>query len=197
MIKKTKREKVLDESAKLFVEKGFTATSMKDIAQQNNIEAASLYNHIQSKQEILQVLLVGIAEKFREGMLLVEESKVNELEKLREAIKMHIRIATESPAKTYLILQDWKHLEEPIKDDFLKERKAYQTAFRGLIEAGMAAGVIKKGVPEIMLNNILSSLRWVYNQDLYDNISKIDLNTFEEEMLSFVFRGITVKINNI
>lgn len=181
---------MLDESAKLFVEKGFTATSMKDITQQNNIEAASLYNHIQSKQEILAVLVFDIAEKFRQGMLLVSESKGNELERLREAIKMHIRIATESPAKTYLILQDWKHLEEPVKNEFLKERKASQKAFKGLIEAGMAAGVLKKSVPEIMLNNILSSLRWVYNQDLYDNTSKIDLNTFEEEMLSFVFCGI-------
>ncbi len=189
-MKKSKRELVLEEAAKLFVEKGYSATSMKDIAVRNGIEAASLYNHIKSKQDILQDLLLSIAYKFDAGIKHVASSKFRKEERLKEAIKMHINVSVNNQDTTYLILQDWKHLEEPSISEFLEIRKYYQDTFRDLIVEAKELDVVRNANTEIMLNNILSSLRWIYNQDLYDNVSKIDLSQFESEMLQFIFSGI-------
>ena len=189
-MKKSKRELVLEEAAKLFVEKGYSATSMKDIAVRNGIEAASLYNHIKSKQDILQDLLLSIAYKFDAGIKNIASSKFRKEERLKEAIKMHINVSVNNQDTTYLILQDWKHLEEPSKSEFLEIRKYYQDTFRDLIVEAKELDVVRNANTEIMLNNILSSLRWIYNQDLYDNVSKIDLSQFESEMLQFIFSGI-------
>lgn len=189
-MKKSKRELVLEEAAKLFVEKGYSATSMKDIAVRNGIEAASLYNHIKSKQDILQDLLLSIAYKFDTGIKNIASSKFRKGERLKEAIKMHINVSVNNQDTTYLILQDWKHLEEPSKAEFLEIRKYYQDTFRDLIVEAKELDVVRNANTEIMLNNILSSLRWIYNQDLYENVSKIDLSQFESEMLQFIFSGI-------
>ncbi len=43
----SKREVIIKEASKLFKEKGFTATSMRDLAERVGVEAPSLYNHIQ------------------------------------------------------------------------------------------------------------------------------------------------------
>jgi len=189
-MKKSKRELVLEEAAKLFVEKGYNATSMKDIAVRNGVEAASLYNHITSKQDILQDLLLSIANKFDTGIKNIVNSKFRKEERLKEAIKMHIKISVKNQNTTYLILQDWKHLEEPSMSEFLKIRNQYQKEFKNLIVEAKELNLVRNANTEIMLNNILSSLRWIYNQDLYDNISKIDLSQFESEMLQFIFSGI-------
>ena len=50
----TKKDVITKKASRLFKEKGFSATSMRDIAEAIGIEAPSLYNHISSKGEILQ-----------------------------------------------------------------------------------------------------------------------------------------------
>jgi len=52
----TKKEVIIEKASKLFKEKGFGASSMRDLAIHVGVEAASLYNHIQSKSEILQAI---------------------------------------------------------------------------------------------------------------------------------------------
>ena len=51
--KSSKREVILIKAATMFKDKGFAASSMRDLAETVGIEAASLYNHIKSKSEIL------------------------------------------------------------------------------------------------------------------------------------------------
>ena len=51
------RDKILEAAAQIFSEKGFHAASMQDIAKSVNLQKASLYHHVSSKQEILLELL--------------------------------------------------------------------------------------------------------------------------------------------
>ena len=48
---KNKRQQILDVAARLFREKGYKTTSMRDIAKNLNVEAATLYSHIRSKDD--------------------------------------------------------------------------------------------------------------------------------------------------
>ena len=47
-----RKTEIINVAAQLFKEKGYSAVTMRDIAQAMDIKAASLYNHIKSKQEI-------------------------------------------------------------------------------------------------------------------------------------------------
>ena len=51
------RDDILEAAAQIFSQKGFHAASMQDIAQAVSLQKASLYHHINSKQEILGLLL--------------------------------------------------------------------------------------------------------------------------------------------
>ena len=79
----TRKEEIIKTASRLFYEKGYQAVSMRDIAADMNIKAASLYNHITGKQEILSSIIMQVAEQFTIGMENVVVKNTSALKLLR------------------------------------------------------------------------------------------------------------------
>ena len=109
----TKKEIITEKAAKLFREKGFGAASMRDIAETVGVEAASLYNHIQSKSEILQAICFKIANEFISHLEDVERNAESTLKKMETIIRFHIRMMLEQYEYVYISDHEWRHLPEP------------------------------------------------------------------------------------
>jgi len=99
----TKKEIIKNEAARLFRLKGYKATSMRDIAQEVGMEAASLYNHIANKQELLSETMMYIAEKFTAGMEDILQSSLSPREKMERLIGLHIRQTVSDPDAVSII----------------------------------------------------------------------------------------------
>src|SRR5712671_3237089 len=87
------RQKVLDAAAKLFRDKGFAATTVRDVAERCGIQAASLYYHFESKDEILgEVLDYGVRHVADAVRAAVEKlpASASSYEKVRAAILAHL-----------------------------------------------------------------------------------------------------------
>ena len=81
----SRKAEIIAEASQLFKEKGYSAVTVRDIAQAMGIKAASLYNHIEGKQEILSVLILDLAKEFTSGMnaiLKMNNSPLQKIEKL-------------------------------------------------------------------------------------------------------------------
>src|SRR5215216_407281 len=98
----TKKEAITQKASKLFKEKGFSATSMRDIAEAFGVEAASLYNHINSKKEILQEICFKIANLFTTHINKVEVSDLPVLEKFELIIRFHIHMMLQEYQSVYI-----------------------------------------------------------------------------------------------
>src|SRR5215813_10429092 len=90
--KASKKELIVQKAASMFREKGFPATSMRDLAEAVGIEAASLYNHIQSKAEILQEIIFRIANDCNVHLESIDQPQHDSTRKIESLIRFHVQM---------------------------------------------------------------------------------------------------------
>lgn len=157
-----RKTEIINCAAKLFKEKGYSAITMRDIAQALDIKAASLYNHIKSKQEILVLIIIEIAEEFTNVMNEIVISDTNSILKIEKVIQLHIDITLKNPDALACLNNDWMHLESSNLAYFIKMREEYEENFRNIIKSGIASNEIKNLNPEVVIFSMLSTLRTLY-----------------------------------
>ena len=176
-----RKEQIIRVAAKLFKEKGYSAVTMRDLASALGIKAASLYNHINSKQDILKSIIISIAEEFTEGMKVIQTSNKSCIDKLEQIIELHVAISSQNIYGMASLNNDWMHMEEQL-DYYLKLRLDYEDDFRNIIIEGITSKEIIGEKPDVMLFSILSTLRSLYlwipkKEDLNPKELALNLNT--------------------
>lgn len=137
----SRKEQIIETATSLFKSKGFSGTSMRDLANEVGIEAGSLYSHVSSKDEILQTICFNMANRFLSHMdsVLSEENCSNN-EKLNLAIQGHVRIISDDINATSVFWNEWKYMQEPWLTDFSKMQIDYETKFKSILENGITEG---------------------------------------------------------
>jgi len=161
MKEETRKEEIVRVAAKLFKEKGYSAVTMRDLATAMGIKAASLYNHINSKQDILNAIIISLAEEFTEGMKLIQSSQNTCIDKLKTIIELHVKISSQNIYGMASLNNDWMHLEEKL-DYYQKLRVDYEDDFKAILKEGIVSGEILDNKPDVMMFSILTTLRSLY-----------------------------------
>lgn len=149
-MKKTERKKaskkglILQRAATMFRERGFAASSMRDLAETVGIEAASLYNHIRSKNEILESICFEVANLFNEKLQEVESNRQNTINKIESILRFHIEQMIDNYEKVIVCDREWRHLDEPFRVNFQTQRRSYRKRFAAILEEGIAKGEIRR-----------------------------------------------------
>lgn len=156
-----RKSEIINTAAKLFKEKGYSAVTMRHLATAMGMKAASLYNHIDSKQDILKNIIISLAEEFTNGMNLVKKSEHSTIQKLNLIVALHVDITTRNPYGMASLNNDWMHLEEQL-DYYLQLRKTYEKDFVEIIKSGISSNEIIDTNPEVIMFSILSTLRSLY-----------------------------------
>lgn len=157
-----KKEAIYAAAARLFHERGYSATSMRELATAVGLEASSLYSHISSKTELLDHICFQAATRFTKGMQVISDTQVQPIEQIRALLDLHMTIALEDPTSQTVFNDEWRHLPEERLIAFRTLRKQYEQGFLTLIERAQKAGEIRPMEPKLILLTLLSALRWLY-----------------------------------
>lgn len=160
-VRSSKRALILREAAGLFRERGFGGTSMRELAGRVGVEAASMYNHIRSKDELLETLCMQVAEAYLTRLREVEQHDGSALAKIRLLLRHHIHLMVADAAAVSVANNEWKHLPSDALARFKEARRTYERGFAALIEAGIGAGELRPVNVSVALFTLLSAVRWV------------------------------------
>lgn len=185
---KSRRTEILEKAAFLFHKKGYSATSVRDIAREMGMESASLYNHIKSKQEILQAHLLPLAKRYVKGINEIEASPLNSLQKLERIIADQVRITIENTDGVSLIPSEWVHLDGGTLEEFITLRNDYEKTFKSILKQAIDDGHLKKVDVEIATFSILSTLRLLFSW--YSKNKEINPLALENELVTNLIGGL-------
>jgi TetR/AcrR family transcriptional regulator, cholesterol catabolism regulator len=136
----TRREQIEDVASALFSDRGYRATSMRDIARELDIQGASLYAHIPSKEAVLASIVERAAERFHEAIQPIAEGPGSAAERLRRMIDAHVHVVASSPERAHVFLFEWVSLGQERREAVARSRDAYEDRFTRVIAEGIASG---------------------------------------------------------
>jgi AcrR family transcriptional regulator len=184
----SRRDVILKAASSLFREKGYKAASMRDLAEQVGVEAASLYNHIRSKTEILHDICFNVANRFLENINEVESRKITAIEKVETLIRFHITEMIENYQEVYVSDREWKHLNDPYLSNFHNQRRSYRRRFAAIIEAGKNAQEIKNIDAPTAVLIILHAITGI--ESWHRSTQKISAKELEDNMVMILVDGL-------
>ncbi len=184
----SRKEIIVEKAANLFKEKGYKAASMRDLAEVVGVEAASLYNHIKSKSELLHVICLDVANRFTNKIDEVEAEEIPAKEKLEKLLRFHIREMLNNYEDVIVSDREWKHLSEPFLSNFRHQRRTYRKRFASIIDEGIKKKEFKKIDSSTAVLIILHAVSGI--ESFHRSKQKISGKELEENMITILINGL-------
>ncbi len=157
-----RRQELSREAARLFASKGYHGTSIGDLAEAMGVQKASLYAHIASKQDLLYATMREGADAFHGALDAIDE-RLPATEKIRLALRGHLRVVAEQLDLATVFVREWRYLEGERGEEFLAERRRYEERFRVLFREGRERGELRTDVDDqAAALLVLSAANWAY-----------------------------------
>jgi TetR/AcrR family transcriptional regulator, cholesterol catabolism regulator len=123
----------------LFRQRGYAATSVRDIARALDIQGASLYAHVTSKEDVLWAIVDRAATAFERSAAeaLAAIANASPPERLAGLVRAHVRVITSNPELANVFVHEWRHLSDPRREAILARRDAYERRFRDVVDEGV------------------------------------------------------------
>jgi AcrR family transcriptional regulator len=158
MTERSARERLFDTAADLFWQKGFAATTTREIAGALGVQQASLYHHMASKEDLVYRICLSSLEQF----LAEVPSAVNAigcpLERVRVMVRAHLAVLLRYQKRNVTLLTELRSLSTGHRKEVLALRDEYERFVRSTLENAQSASLIRSDVPVKYLGLALISI---------------------------------------
>jgi len=183
-----RKQQVIQTAEQLFSDRGYLATSVRDLAQALGIEAASLYSHVKSKEDLLWTIADRSANEFFAKVEPVANSALHTTEKLSQMIVSHIEVIASNLDASAIFLREWRHLSDPRLSEYANKRKKYETMFRDVIRKGIEENLFMHYDDGFSTRTILSAINWTHTW--YRPDGELTATQIGENLASFLLNGL-------
>jgi AcrR family transcriptional regulator len=163
------RQDVIEAAGRLFADKGYHGTSMRDLGRELGLLGSSLYAHVESKQDLLVEVVEEGARLFHASAAAALAAGGSSSDQLRRLIAGHVGVVLDNPdvARTYL--NEARMLDAEHRSRVIAARDGYEQAFRQVILDGVSDGSFRSDadpkLSSIFILSILNALERWYRPD--------------------------------
>jgi AcrR family transcriptional regulator len=170
------REDILDAAAQVFRQKGFHGASMSDIAEAVNLQKASLYHHVSSKQEILLALLERALGMLTDQIAGIANQDIPADQKLRQMIRAYLQALADNSDLSSVLLFEHRSLDKKFHARHVPQRDKFEGLWRDVIDEGVRTKVFDCKDTGMAVRALMGVMNWTltwYRPDGDMSIEKI------------------------
>jgi AcrR family transcriptional regulator len=166
VVETSRRREIEDVASSLFREHGYSGTSVRDIARALDIQGASLYAHVTSKQDVLWSIVERTATRFETAADAALAGAdpwpvAGPGSRLAALVRAHVGVITDDVERASVFVSEWRSLAPDRRKDMGRRRDAYERRFRAVIGDGIAAGTFAPVDPAVSAAFILTALNGI------------------------------------
>ncbi len=184
----TSLEQIHEAACRLFRERGFHATSVRNIADAVGLQGGSLYTHIKGKDDLLWDIVNRAADRFFEALRPIIDSKLNTMQKLRQAIIGHVEVVTGDLDAAAVHTVEWRHLSKDRREAITARRDEYESLFRSLVSQAIQERYLTPTDAAGASLFILSSLNYLFTW--YKPDGRMSPEEVGRMLADYIFEGL-------
>jgi TetR/AcrR family transcriptional regulator, cholesterol catabolism regulator len=185
------RDDILDAAAQVFRRKGFHGTSMQDIAGAVNLQKASLYHHVSSKQEILLALLDRALGMLTERIATIASGSEAADEKLRQMIRTYLTLLAENPDLSSVLLFEHRSLDHKSHAKHIPNRDRFEKLWQDVIIEGVHSKLFVCENVGVVVRGLMGLLNWTLTW--YRRDGSMSIEEIADQYVDLLYAGLLKK----
>jgi AcrR family transcriptional regulator len=184
------RDAILRAAARLFRERGFADTGMRDIADAADLSAANLYHYFDGKNDLLFYCQDRALDRMLATVAAARRASSSAVDRLHVVCAAHMQTLLDEIEGATAHLQI-DSLPPALRDAIVKKRDRYERALRKVIADGIRAGELVDTDPAVVTRAMLGAMNWTVTWFRPDGPESS--GAVGEVISSFLVRGVTIR----
>jgi AcrR family transcriptional regulator len=159
-----RQHEILDAAAEVFYQRGYAASTVRDVAELLGILKGSLYYYIDTKEDLLFALLSGVQDDVESIRLEVAARRdLEPLERLEDYVRRQAEYNIRNLRRITVFIHDLDRLSEPRRLNIEARRRVHHEYVEGLIRQAQVRGQADPDLDAtIMRHCVFASIVWTY-----------------------------------
>lgn len=182
------KDEIAEVAAKLFAEKGYVGTSMRNIAEALNVSVASLYYHFESKEDMVYSVIDSIG---KELLIVLRQAKSESdvpLEQLRRMICCHACLSKVRKYRVKVYVEEQRNLSKRMREIIYKQHREIYDCYVDQLRELQKSKVISYEPAPVAAFAIFGMVNWCYRWFREDG--DLSIEDVAERLISLLFHGI-------
>jgi len=156
-----RRVRILRAAARLFRQRRFDRTTMREIAEAVGLTKGALYHHIRSKQALLYEIIQHTVDRALPRLEQIATVPLPAAERLRQAVRLHILILAHDRDNVECSIEEGRSLAPEYRAAAIAGRDRYERLIRRIISDGIRTGEFAPTDVRLAGFALLGMLNWV------------------------------------
>lgn len=158
-------QEIVDAAAQIILHKGYSATSIQDIADSVGILKGSLYHYVRSKEDFLYRIIKDVYDEALADIARVSSMDAPALEKLAAFVRAHVVFAAGHLTAYTIQVREFDRLAQERRDEISAGGESYVHVLQEILEAGQEEGAMDEAfeprlIAVILIGLLNSMTRW-------------------------------------
>ena len=182
------REKIIEVAAELFGEKGYSATSIRDISQALKVSIATLYYYFKNKEDLLFTIIDSIGNDLL-GMLKQAQDEFDDpKERLREMLSRHIALTEKKKNRVKVYVVEQHNLSKKFKKIIYKQHREIYDVYVNQLRELQRLGIISSESLSVTAFAMFGMINWCYRW--YRDNGGLTIEAVAQRLIDLLFHGI-------